>query len=113
MFTLVRNIGNSIGISVVVSVLSRNVQTYHAVLTEHINPFSQSARAFADSLGALSPTAALSIIEREISRQAAMAGYVDDFIAMAWVTAAVAPMVLFLRKPKQTPTTPEPAHAYE
>ena len=113
VFTLVRNIGNSIGISVVVSVLSRNVQTYHAVLTEHINPFSQSARAFADSLGALSPTAALSVIEREISRQAAMAGYVDDFIAMAWVTAAVAPMVLFLRKPKQTPTTPEPAHAYE
>ena len=113
LFHLMRNVGNSVGISVVVALLARNTQTYHAVLSEHINPFSESARAFAESLGALNPAAALGLIEREIGRQAAMAGYVDDFVAMAWVTAAVMPLVFFLRKPKQMQAAPDTTHAYE
>jgi len=112
LITLVRTIGNSIGISIVVALLSHNTQTYHAVLTERINPFSQSARAFAESLGALNP-AALGVIEREIGRQAAMAGYIDDFIAMTWITACVAPLVLFLRKPSVMPSMPAEAQIHE
>ena len=42
-----------------------------------------------------------------------MAGYIDDFVAMMWVTAAVAPLVLFLRKPPAMQAPPETTHAYE
>lgn len=36
MFSLVRNIGSSIGISIVVTMLSRNTTINHALLTEHV-----------------------------------------------------------------------------
>jgi DHA2 family multidrug resistance protein len=39
MFSLVRNIGSSVGISLVMTVLGRELQTSHAALSENITPF--------------------------------------------------------------------------
>ena len=40
MFSLSRNLGSSIGISVVETLLTRNTQIAHASLAEHITPFN-------------------------------------------------------------------------
>jgi DHA2 family multidrug resistance protein len=43
---------------------------------------------------------ALAILNAEISRQAAMVAYIDDFYLMMIVTLASLPLVVLLRKPK-------------
>ena len=43
---------------------------------------------------------ALSMLDLEANRQAAMVAYIDDFWAMMWVTALSVPLVLLLRPPK-------------
>ncbi len=51
IFSLMRNIGASIGISVVETLLARSIQVNHAEIAEHVNPYSAGAP------GAALPTA--------------------------------------------------------
>jgi DHA2 family multidrug resistance protein len=54
--------------------------------------------------------AGLSALNAEITRQATMVAYVDDFKLMLLLTIAVAPLLIFMRKPKGN-ARPDPAHA--
>jgi DHA2 family multidrug resistance protein len=42
MLTLVRNVASSIGISIAISQLTEGTRRYHAILSEHINPFNHA-----------------------------------------------------------------------
>ena len=93
--------GSSIGISVVMTVLSRNIQINHAYLSEFITPFS--TRVSLNQIpGALEQQAGsvLQMLDAEVSRQAATIAYVNDFRLMMWIVIAAAPLVFFLRKEK-------------
>ena len=108
---LSRNIGASIGISLVTTVLARSTQTSHADLAQHVT---------AERLQTLDPgllanlggqaDAALAMANAEVTRQAAMIAYLNDFKAMMIVTACAIPLVLFLKKPKG-PVAHDPAAA--
>ncbi|MGF7005993.1 DHA2 family efflux MFS transporter permease subunit [Aminobacter sp. BE322] len=108
LFSLVRNIGSSIGISIVSVLLSRNVQINHSELAANITPFNPN-------LAALSPAAAggnaqaLSQIDGLVNIQALMISYVDDFKLMMIVTLCAMPLALLLRKPKVQATGGAPA----
>lgn len=104
VFSLLRNIGSSIGISVMISLLARNTQINHAELAESLTPFSNGIRL----LGAIEgrqgipgsgTAAALSMLNGEVTRQAAMIGYLNDFRLMTYVVIAAIPLLLFLRPP--------------
>ena len=101
LYSLVRNIGMSIGVSVVITALARWTQSSHAALVPYINPFSLPLRAAVDA-GALDPTTpqGLALIEAEVTRQAAMLAYLQDFRLMMWVTIAALPLILLLRPTK-------------
>ena len=43
LFSLMRNLGSSIGISIVVSLLSSNTQVNHAAIARHVTPFNPAA----------------------------------------------------------------------
>ena len=98
LFSLVRNIGMSIGVSVVITKLSSNVQANHAGLAQFIEPFSFALRQAAAS-GAVDPGSplGLSLLDAEVTRQAATLAYLQDFRMMTWVTLAALPLVLLLR----------------
>jgi len=108
---LSRSIGASIGISLVTTVLARGTQTSHADLVQHVT---------AENLQTLDPgmianlggttDALLAMANAEITRQAAMIAYLNDFKAMMVVTACAIPLVLFLKKPKG-PVANDPAAA--
>jgi DHA2 family multidrug resistance protein len=100
IFSLMRNIGSSIGISVVQTLMTRNTAIAHASLTEHLTPFN--AGGFANF--GTTTMAGLAAINQEITRQAAMIAYVDDFILMLAATIAIAPLVLLIRPPKKGAT---------
>jgi len=98
LFSLVRNIGSSIGISIVSAALVRNVQINHAELAARINPFNPVLWS-ASPGAATGNAAALSQIDLLVNAQAAMISYVDDFKLMMWVTIAAMPLALILRRP--------------
>ncbi len=108
LFSLVRNIGSSIGISVVAMLLVRNIQVNHMELAAGISALDPN---FADAahgalggafrqLGATYGDGAMwTVINQIVTQQAAMVAYVDDFTAMMWVTVAAMPLILLLRRP--------------
>jgi DHA2 family multidrug resistance protein len=99
LFSLVRNIGSSIGISIVTVLLARNVQVNHQELSAFINPFNPVLRAASPAAAAGDP-AALSQIDGLVNIQALMISYVNDFKLMMIVTLTAIPLVFLLRKPR-------------
>ncbi|MEP6885328.1 MAG: MDR family MFS transporter [Gammaproteobacteria bacterium] len=100
LFSLVRNIGSSIGISLVQTLLVRNTVLAHAELTERITNASPAwqnpAIAKAYDLGTSSGVA---FLDGSITQQAAMVAYIDDFWLMLFLTLAVMPLLLLIRPP--------------
>lgn len=108
LFTLVRNIGSSIGISAFTAVLTQNTQINHVELSAFINPFNPTFWA-ANPTAAMGDRTALSQVDGMVNIQAQMISYVSDFKLMALVTACAIPLLLLLRSPKQAPAGGAPA----
>ena len=100
LLNLMRNMGASIGISVVTALLAQNIQISHSDLAGHFTQFKLPV----DPNMALSAGSAgdvvMSMIDMEINRQAAMIAYLDDFRFMMWACIAALPLILLLRAPK-------------
>ena len=104
LFSLVRNIGSSIGISLVSVMLTRNIQVNHAELAERITPFSPGINAAAHAVGMNASSGQfVGILDQITTLQATMIAYVDDFKLMMYVSIAALPLVLLLRRPKPGP----------
>jgi DHA2 family multidrug resistance protein len=101
LLNLSRNIGGSIGISLVTTLLARNMQTAHAdmagTVTEQVLPTISQGIVTQFGLPAAS---ALAMANAEITRQAAFIAYINDFWIMMWLTFAAIPLVLLLRPAK-------------
>ncbi|HWK36142.1 DHA2 family efflux MFS transporter permease subunit [Sphingomonas sp.] len=100
LMNLSRNIGASVGISAVTALLARNTQISHSDVGQHVTSAAldtldpsiiQMAGATGDSV--------MAMINAEVTRQAAMIAYLDDFRVMMIVTALSIPLVLFLKRP--------------
>lgn len=103
LFSLMRNIGSSIGISVVFTYLSQRTQANHAAFADYINPFNLPLRLAVEAGGYnLDSVQGLALINYEVSRQAATLAYLQDFRLMMWVTMAAIPLTLLLHSPKRT-----------
>jgi DHA2 family multidrug resistance protein len=115
VFNLVRNLGSSIGISVVAAVLANNIQINHSELAEHISLFNPNlAAAGIDAGSLLGPAGAqtAAILNAMVNGQAAMIAYLDDFKLMSFITLAALPLLVFMRyrrPPAAAPGAPQAA----
>ncbi|MEO5577591.1 MAG: DHA2 family efflux MFS transporter permease subunit [Sphingomicrobium sp.] len=102
LLNLSRNIGGSIGISVVAALLARNLQIAHADMAAKISDqtLPSMSGTVVSQLG-LPAEAVVALADAEINRQAAFIAYLDDFYLMMWVTLASIPLVLLLRPGKK------------
>jgi MFS transporter, DHA2 family, multidrug resistance protein len=106
-FSLMRNLGSSIGISAVTTLLVRNTQIMHSRLAEHVTPFSDGLTA---SLSAGLPTATdLARLDAAVTQQAAMIAYNNDFKLMLILTVLAIPLVALLRAPRTAPGSAQAA----
>ncbi len=103
MFSLMRNIGSSIGISLVMTLLARNTQRFHAYLGEHINLYNSLLMDWGSRIWHPGTAAGLAALNGEVTRQAATLGYMNDFVLMMWVTLAATPLVLLMRGASRVP----------
>ena len=107
-FSLLRNLGGSVGVSLSVGILARQSQIAHADIGGNVTPFSLPGADpnIARALGATGDTV-VALLDATVNRQAAMIAYLDDFTLMMWLSVAVIPLVLLLRTPKVTAIDPE------
>jgi len=98
LFSLVRNIGSSIGISVVSALLTRNLQVNHTELSAFITPYNPVAVQTVPTAIA-GNSVALSQVDGLVNIQALMISYLDDFKLMMIITLMALPLVFMLRKP--------------
>ncbi|GLR67118.1 EmrB/QacA family drug resistance transporter [Acidocella aquatica] len=101
IFNLARTLGSSIGISIVNSLLTYNVQINHAEITNDVTPFnrlltSSHLTAFWSPYSA-GGSAALDAV---INRQAQVIAYNDDYVFLTLATLVTVPLLLFIRKPR-------------
>jgi len=98
LYNLSRNVGSSVGISVVSYLLTRNEQVNHATISTHVTAVN---RAFNDGVvqHAWSPWTAggRAALDQMIQMQAAIISYIDDFKLMMILSLAAIPLVLLLR----------------
>ena len=106
LLNLARNVGGSIGISVVSTQLVRMTQVSHADLAAQITQ-QTIPTANPEILQPIAPVAgpaALAYINGMITKQALFIAYLDDFKLMMIVTFAVLPLLLFMRRGKRIGT---------
>jgi len=96
LFSLVRNIGSSIGISAVMTMLARGVQASHAELAARVPAFG-AEQGLVPAAWDPSTLAGAAALNAEVSRQAAVIAYINDFHVLMLVTFAALPLVWFLR----------------
>ena len=98
---LLRNLGASIGIAVLVSKLASNTQQNRAEIVERFTPF-HPGWPMGHSPSGLDPTM-LAIWDGEITRQASLIGYLNDFRIMMICTLVLIPLLFLMRRPALIP----------
>lgn len=99
LLNLFRSLGASTGIAWMTVLLARNIQTAHQELGGHVTAATGNLVDFStiDRFQTVGDTA-MSLIDAEVNRQAAMIAYIDDFWLMMWITLAAAPLAFLMRK---------------
>lgn len=99
LYSLIRNIGSSIGISVVTTYLAHRIQYNHATFAQYITPFSHPLHMAAEKgMYDVSTQAGLYAIDAEVNRQAALLGYLQDYRLMMFVCVVMLPMIFLFKK---------------
>ena len=114
IFSLLRNIGGSIGISASVALLSQNIQVNHAELGAHVTRFSKLLQTpTAQALWPLDTPRGAAALDAVVNQQAAMIAYINDFKLMMLVCFAMIPCLLLLRPLKRAAPAPAAAAAMD
>ena len=104
LFSLVRNVGSSIGVSVATFLLEQNTQIEHAALAGQVTPFNRMLQSAGAYLYWNSATqAGLSALNDEITRQASIIAYMDDFKLMLMVSLPAVLLLFLMRWPGSRP----------
>jgi DHA2 family multidrug resistance protein len=106
LYNLLRNVGGSVGISVVNTIVARHEQLHRNELVHSLtpsNPLLQQRLAMLERLVS-NPRSAYAMLERTLNAQARLWAYVDDFRYMALLCFACLPLVFLLKKAKAKPS---------
>jgi DHA2 family multidrug resistance protein len=116
LYSVMRNIGSSIGISFVTTWVARRSQFHQSILAEHVTPYSlqtqdflRQARGFLVLQGSDWTTAgrqSQALLYGTVQQQAALMSFVEVFRIMGYLFLATIPLALFMRKAKSWGSAP-------
>ena len=111
LINLARNIGGSVGISFVTTMLARRAQFHQTVLVSHLTP--QSSAYLAGLRGMAQPfisagsnaidasQQAYGLLYNTVFRQANVLSYIDNFWVLGVGCLLMVPLVFLMKKPPQ------------
>jgi DHA2 family multidrug resistance protein len=102
ILTLVRNIGSSIGISMVIAQLTSTTTYMHARLVEDVTPFNQALQwpdvhRYLD----LTTDAGRALMDAIVTQQAVLLAYLNDYKLLMFLTLGVIPLIFIIGSSKQ------------
>ncbi len=101
VFNLVRSVGSSVGVSIALTLLTHSTGVSRSELVEHITPYREALRyPLVHGGWHLDSLPGLSALNFEITRQAAMIGYANDFYFYALASFVGIPVIFWLRRPR-------------
>jgi len=111
IINLARNVGASVGIATVTTMLERRTQFHQAQMIEHVNPMSAAFHNFvngtqvrlvaAGSSAAHATSQAYGMVLGTVQRQAAMLAFVDNFKMLGVIFLSVIPVLFLMKKPRR------------
>ncbi len=107
LFSLLRNIGAAIGVSITSTVLARNTQALHEVIGANVNPFNRNLAA----VGAFNPTTrhGMALLDQVVNHQAQIIAYANDYVMLICTTLPAILLLFIMRRPQHAlPVSTEP-----
>ena len=102
MFALIRNIGSAGGISILQALSTRNGAIVHSRLIEAVRPDNPVMAWAAPGFDFTSPHA-VAVLNAQVTAQAAMVAYTDDFWLLFLLGIVAVPLVFLIRKARPRP----------
>ncbi|MDQ2804825.1 MAG: DHA2 family efflux MFS transporter permease subunit [Pseudomonadota bacterium] len=100
IWSLIRNVGSAVGISIFEALITRNTQVEHSVLAPFSSPLNrefQSSPAISSMLSPAAPHGA-ALFDQMITRQAQIIAYNDDFRLMMLIAAPILLLLPLMRR---------------
>jgi DHA2 family multidrug resistance protein len=109
LINLARNVGASMGISYVTTMLDRGAQIHQDQLAAHLDPGNPNLQqmlqgatsALKAQSGSNAPQQAYALLQVSVQRQATMLAYIDNFRTLAIVSLCLIPIVYLVKKPRK------------
>ena len=109
LINLARNVGASMGISYVTTMLDRRAQFHQDRLAAHLDPANPrlqqmlhgTTAALSNHSGSGAMQQAYGLLQSSVQRQASMLSYIDNFRILAIVSLCLIPLVFLVKKPRR------------
>jgi DHA2 family multidrug resistance protein len=113
LFSLFRNIGAAVGVSVTSSMLAHNTQILHEEIGASVTPFNRALQQGDAINHAWNPASAhgAAALDHIINQQAQIIAYINDYRLMIFTTLPSLLLLLLLRRPRMAAAAPAEAHA--
>lgn len=105
LFSLGRNIGAAIGVSVTTSLIAHNAQGLHEIIGASVNPFNRALQALGSANEWVNPAhhPGVAILGQLVNHQAQIIAYIDDYVVMIFTTLPARLLLLLMRRPRHAP----------
>jgi len=102
LFSLGRNIGAAIGVSVTTSLLAHNAQALHETIGASVNPFNRALQTLGSAKEWLDPAShhGAMMLDRIVNHQAQIIAYVNDYVLMIFTTLPSLLLLPLMRRPR-------------
>lgn len=112
LMALMRNMGGSIGVAVVETLLSRNGQVAHQDLARFATPFNRALQTgAAQHYWDLATLAGRARLDAMITYNAQIVAFADDFHILAYAIAPATLLLVLMRRPPRVAAAPPELHA--
>ena len=113
LFSLFRNIGAAIGVSVTSAMLAHNTQVLHELIGASVTPFNRALQGGGMVSQTWNPMHAhgAAVMDQIVNQQAQITAYIDDYWMMVFTTLPSLVLLLLLRRPRLNSAAPAEAHA--
>lgn len=113
IYSLSRNIGSSVGISVVNSLLTTNTQINHAEIARSVTDVNPAFDGTIARLWDPVTEAGRAALDVVVTQQAQIIAYIDDYKLLMILTLAAIPLLVIFEKAQHSSGGDEPIHAME